>query len=262
MYARDDFESMVLSLAKNISIQAVAKMYVGLLVVDPGESGAYSEISYTGYTRREITFTEPTPGTGSHSIQNTAIITFPECHESAGTVTHIGIFGSPNPNTGTMYLYGDLDEDIVVNSGVSPVFQAGSIKYTLSGKIGSTWRTRILNFFRGNPITGFVPYFGCANADIETAGGTEFTSGSYARVQIPFSTPAPLDSGGAMEIHNSSAIVTPYATAQWGEWYNTIVFDASSGGNIFYSSPRSQRNTIYKGGACGYEEGNLVLTLN
>lgn len=263
MYARDDFERMILNLANNTSINAISQVYVGLLLGNPGDSGAYTEISYTGYTRQAITFTEPTAGTGSHSIQNSATITFPESQETASRVTHIGIFTSANMNTGTMLLYGELQDAIDVTAGVSPIFQEGSIKYTLSGKIGSTWRVRILNVLRGSGCTGFNAYFGCASGDVE-AGGSEFSGNGYSRVQIPFTAPANLDSSTSspMAINNNAAIVTPYATAQWGNWVYTVVYDAQSGGNPFYSSRRTTENMIYKGGACGYDAGDLILTLD
>lgn len=265
MYARDDFERMILNLAKGISINIIpAQLYVGLLLGNPGDNGSYTEISYTGYARQLITFTEPTAGTGSHSIQNQNTITFPKSHETASRVTHIGIFTNPNANTGTMLLYGDLDEDIEVTSGVSPIFHEGNIKYTLSGKIGSTWRVRILNTLRGSTATGFTPYFACASGDVES-GGTEFSGNGYQRVPITFSTPANIDasiSQSPMAISNSAAIVTPYATAQWGNWSHTVVYDAAIGGYPFYLSARAQSNMIYKGGACGYDTGDLILTLN
>jgi hypothetical protein len=261
MYARDFFEQKILGLANGTSILAnTTGFYVALLLSNPGDNGSYTEIGYTGYARQQINFTEPAAATGAHSIQNSEIITFPESTETAGTVTHIGIFDSPNVNTGNMWLYGELDDAISVISGVSPIFQIGSIKYTLSGKMSSTWRARILNILRGNGCTGFTPYFGCANGDVES-GGSEFSGNGYARVAIPFTTPANLDSG-AMAIHNNAAIVTPYATAQWGTWSHTVVYDAPTGGNPFYLSARAQSNVIYKGGACGYDEGDLILTIN
>lgn len=262
MYARDFFEDLILRLVQGTSIIAPQKMYVALLLGNPGDNGQYTEISYSGYARQEITFTEPTSASGAHSVQNQSTITFPESLESAGTVTHIGIFGnSPNAGTGDMYLYGELDDAISVISGVSPIFQEGSIKYTLSGKISSVYRQRILNVLRGTGITGFTPYFGCASGDVES-GGTEFSGNGYSRVQIPFTAPVALSNSDAMAISNSAAIVTPYATAQWGTWSHTIVYDAQTGGNPFYLSARTQQNTIYKGGACGYDEGDLILTLN
>ena len=258
MYARDYFESAILGLANGNSITAPAKMYVALLLNNPGDSGAATEISYSGYQRQEIAFSAPAAASGAHSIENEAIITFPESTESAGTVSYIGIYDSLSG--GNMWLYGQLDDAIAVTSGVSPVFQPGSIKYTLSGKMSSVYRVRILNALRSTSCTGFSPYLGCASGDVE-AGGAEFTGNGYARVPIVFTAPDNLDSG-AMAIHNNTDVVTPYATAQWGTWSHTIVYDAQTGGNPFYLSARNQSNVIYKGGACGYREGDLILTIN
>lgn len=258
MYARDYFESAILGLANGNSITAPSKMYVALLLNNPGDSGTATEISYSGYARQEVSFTAPAAASGSHSIQNDAKITFAESSESAGTVTHIGIYDSASG--GNMWLYGQLDDAIAVTSGVSPVFQIGAIKYTLSGKMSSTYRAKVLNTMRGTNCSGFTPYLGCASGDIES-GGSEFTGGSYARTSITFTTPANLDSG-AMAINNSATVVSPTATAQWGTWSHTVIYDASTGGNPFYLSARNQSNVIYKGGACGYNAGDLVLTIN
>lgn len=260
MYARDYFESLILGLAKGTSIVAPSQMYVALLLNNPGDNGSATEISYNGYQRQAIDFSEPAAGAGSHSIENSDLIIFDEATESAGLVSYIGIYDSLT--AGNMWLYGQLTDSINVISGVSPIFQAGSIRYTLSGKMSSVYRARVLNLLNGYGITGFTPYLGCASGDVDS-GGSEFSVANtgYARVEIPFSTPANLESG-AMAIHNTASIVTPYATANWGNWSHTVVYDAASGGNPFYISARSQSNAIYKGGACGYDEGNLVLTIN
>ena len=258
MYARDYFESFILGLANGNSITAPTKMYVALLLNNPGDSGAATEISYSGYQRQEITFSAPAAASGAHSIENEAIITFPASGESAGTVSHIGIYDSLSG--GNMWLYGQLEDAITVTSGVSPIFQPGNIRYTLSGKMSAVYRVRVLNVLRKTNCEGFTAYLGCANGDVE-AGASEFNGNGYARVPITFTSPDNIDSG-AMAIHNNADVVTPYATAQWGNWSHTIIYDAQTGGNPFYLSARNQSNVIYKGGACGYREGDLILTIN
>lgn len=265
MYARDFFETAILNLANNQTISHPSKMYVALLYSNPGESGAYAEVNYQGYARQEISFSAPVSGTGSHYIQNSEMITFAESTETAQTATHIGIFDNANSNTGNMWLYGALDQTIAITPGVSPIFQIGSIKFTLSGKISSAYRVKILNTLRGEDgedCAGFIPYFGCAIGDIDVSVNNEFSGTNYSRVQISFSTPDNLSSG-AMAIHNTDTFATDYAGSNWGSWAYTVVFDNStvgSGGAFYYSSRTP--NNIYKGGACGYNAGDLVLTIN
>ena len=259
MYATNYFEDKILKLAKGVTLSGYAAVYVGLFKNNPGESGSGTEIMYTGYVRKLITFSTPAPGTGSHSIDNTNLIVFDESHENAGTVTYIGIMDSLSG--GNMLLYGKLDEDILVNNGVSPNIQIGAVRFTLSRKISAYYRVAVLNVLRGTTgINGFNPFFGCASGDVEGTGA-EFNGNGYLRTAVTFSTPAE-QASGVMSIQNETAVVSPIATAQWGSWSHTVVYDAETGGNVFFSTARSQSNTIYKGGNCGYNAGKLVLTVN
>jgi hypothetical protein len=90
--------------------------------------------------------------------------------------------------------------------------------------------------------------------------GTEVSGGSYARRAVTFS--APTAEGGKQTIKNSSEIVFPTATGNWGTITHVGIRDAATGGNLLYygavDNPRSiQTNDILK-----FPAGSLALNLS
>jgi len=90
--------------------------------------------------------------------------------------------------------------------------------------------------------------------------GTEVSGGGYQRMQITFS--APVTENGKKTIKNSSDIVYPMATANWGTISHVGIRDAATGGNLLYygavDNPRSiQTNDILK-----FPAGSLALNLS
>ena len=75
-------------------------------------------------------------------------------------------------------------------------------------------------------------YLGLFTADPgEATGGTEVSGGSYARQAVAFNAA----SAGATE--NTSEIVFPVATADWGTIGWVVIFDVVSGGNRIWHGP-------------------------
>ena len=77
MYACDYLETGFLNVLRGVTFAAPTKVYLALFLNDPGDSGtAGTEISYAGYARMEIAFSEPAVSNGGIGIQNLSDITF------------------------------------------------------------------------------------------------------------------------------------------------------------------------------------------
>jgi hypothetical protein len=107
------------------------------------------------------------------------------------------------------------------------------------------------------PTAIHVALFTAAPSD--TGGGTEVTGGSYARVAL-----APLfsnwkgtggevtaaDSAGTTGTTSNNATITFAApTANWGLVTHFALFDASSGGNMFFYGALTQSKNVNNGDA-------------
>ena len=258
MYASTYFENLMLGLLKGSSIGANSTFYLGLFLSNPGENGTSgTEITYTNYARKAIGFTAPaTSGTGK-MIQNDQLIDFAEANSSAGTVTYVGVFDSLT--SGNMYLYGALDQPLVVQSGVAPVFRAGSVKWIWTGNMSDYYRSAVMNVMRGQSVSGFTPYVALYNGDPNTSG-QELSGGNYARFSVTFTNPTTL-SGGSM-VQNNNDIISAISTSNWGTMTHVALYDASTGGNMFASMSLGRSYSVPMGTAVGFHTGDLQFTIS
>lgn len=265
MYASNYLETAIINLMRGTAMQAPAGLYAGLFLSDPTDSGtAGTEVSYTGYARQPVTFQMD----GTSSIQNSAQITFPEASASVGSpVTHIGIFDSLTGTSGSahMWLYGRLTTSLTIQATVSPVFRVGSIKWTLNGNLSTTYKQNILNVIRGytSSLASFTPYVGLCNGN-PAEGGTEFSGNDYERIQVAFTQPTTdSDSATAAMTSNSADISSPNpASGYWGILNYAGIYNAQTGGQLFFSAPLSTSYSMNEGSVAGFRAGQLTFSVN
>ena len=259
MYASNYFEDKMLNLLKGQSITAPANLYLALFLSNPSDTGtAGTEISYSSYARQAITFSAPAASGAGLMMQNSASISFPESSSSAGTVTYVGVFDSLSG--GNMWLYGQLDTSLTVQSGVSPVFRAGSVKWIWSGNLTTYYRTAIMNTLRGTNCSGFSPYIAFCNGD-PTGAGSEFSGNNYARTAVTFTTPAQQPSGTDLT-QNSAEVISPVSTGAWGTLTHVAICDASTAGNYFAVQSAGSSYNVPTGTAIGFHAGDLQFNVN
>lgn len=260
MYASNYFETAMLNLMRSQSITAPAKMYLALYLSNPGDDNTDgTEISYTGYARQEITFSVPAAEGAGLSMQNTAMISFPESTTSTGSnVTHVAVFDSLIG--GNMWLYGQLDTPLNVQAGVSPVFREGSVKWIWSGNFSTYYRTSVMNTLRGTNCSGFTPYIGLCNGD-PTGSGSEFSGNSYARIAVTMSAPAQQVNGTALS-QNTADVISSVSTGNWGTLNTVAIYDASSDGNAYAVIPLGTSYSIPVGSSVGFHAGDLQMNVN
>lgn len=253
-------ETTVLNTARNITAQAPVKVYVGLFLSDPTETGtAGTEAAYTGYARQEITLSTPAADGNNVSCSNTNQIVFPTPDQAAGTVTHAAIFNASSG--GDVLIYKQLDDPIVLTAEISPRFGVGKIVLSLSGgNMDPTFKTSILNYLRGQNILGFSPYLALYDGD-PTASGTELSGTNYARLELTFDTPTEQVSG-QMQISNTNSAESSPAVSNWGSWAYGVIMTALTGGSRFYYKANLASYVMNNGAQAYIQPASVKVSIN
>lgn len=92
-------------------------------------------------------------------------------------------------------------------------------------------------------------------APTDAGGGTEVSGGAYARQLVSFTVSASTAS-------NTSQIMFPMATSQWGTVVAIGVFDSITGGNLLYYGNAAVSKLIDTGDTMVINAGNLIITLD
>ncbi len=244
MYATNYLENAVLNAMRNISFSAPSNSYVALFLSNPTDTGtAGTEVSYAGYARKQIEFSAPAVSGAAMSIKNTQQITFAESPVAAGTATYIGLMDSVIG--GNMLAYGQLTEELVIHEGYAPVLLAGEVEFTSSGNMSNAFKTKFLNIFRGQNLSGFEPYFALYNGNPE-AGGAELSGDNYARVKLDMTAPAEAESGQNY-IENSAAVNFNRPSSGWGTYNYSVIYNAAASGEPVWGKEFSPAREIKKG---------------
>lgn len=248
-----------LNVMRNISFPAPQRVWVGLFLTSPGESGIEgTEISYNGYTRMEVTFSPPILESSMIVMRNNHEIIFPESPINAGTARHIGIFDSPIPGSGNMYAYGNLEQDLVVTVGKSPVLLLNQMSFALSGQISNAYMIRLLNVIRGVTLTGVNSFHSLWNGDPES-GGSELSDLNYERPKVIFSVPP---QQGDSFISNSEFFAYNRPTLSLGNWSNSAIMDSQTSGEPIWKMQRPSPGIVPAGELIFFNPGNLVVRVN
>lgn len=259
MYASNYLEAAVLNAMRGQTFTAPSAVYVALYLSDPGEAGTSgTEVSYSGYQRQTVTFSEPATEAGGIGFKNISQITFPTPEQAAGTIQWIAIMDSQVG--GNQLCRAELTEPLTIGAGEPPVFLPGDIFFYLTGNFSKAFKTRILNTFRGTSLAGFTPHFALYNGDPES-GGSELSGDNYARVSLAFSSPAEQESGQLM-IQTSKASSFNRPTTDWGNWSYSAIYDAASSGNPIATVKRATAKDIKRGYMPTIAAGAVKIGLN
>lgn len=259
MYACDYLETNFLNSLRGVTFTAPAKCYLALYLNNPGESGLLgTEISYEGYTRMEIVFSEPAPTNGGIGIKNLSDITFAVPPNAAGTVTHIGIMDSIVG--GNMLARSELTESLVIGANEPPVFLAGDVLFYLTGDMSVTYKTRLLNLFRGTSLPGVVPCFSLWNGSPEQTG-SELSGDNYSRPLITFSAPSE-QASGQLIITNSTTVAFERPSTAWGTWTHSAIYSSASGGEPIYIQALTEPIVLKRGYMPVIDPGALKVGVN
>jgi hypothetical protein len=98
-------------------------------------------------------------------------------------------------------------------------------------------------------------------AGSDSAGGTEVSGGSYARIDSNGLWAAPV-SGSPSSVANNATITFPTASGSWGTVVAFALYDAVSGGNRYAWGDLTVNKAVGSGDTASYASGALVLTLD
>lgn len=106
--------------------------YVALHTADPGDAGTQStsEASYTGYARVAVARTAGGWTVSGNQVSNTATVQFGECTAGSAVVTHFSV-GLLSAGAGDILYSGALDATRSVSSGITPLFNPGTLTGTV-----------------------------------------------------------------------------------------------------------------------------------
>ena len=258
MYFTNYVENKILNTFKGVTFTSIAKIYLELLTSKPADDGSgASPVSYTGYGRKQITFSTPADMSGNIGFQNAEEVSFAQADTDSGTVTWIALYDSESG--GNMLLYAPLDTPKVIRTGTAPVLRVGEVKFWITGGFSKSFKTAILNVFRGTSLAGFTPYLTLFNGSPED-GGSELIGGNFARQPITFSTPAQASTGQG-QISNTAEVSFPIATVNLGTYNFDVIYDAASAGNlILFNQGTSDSYSV--GDMSRYPIGSIVISAN
>ena len=103
------------------------------------------------------------------------------------------------------------------------------------------------------PTAWYLALYTAAPSD--AGGGTEVSTGGYARQAITFSAA----SGGATS--NTADVSFTAAGADYGTVTHVGVFDASTAGNLLWHGAMTASKTVQDGDTITFATGNIDLTL-
>ena len=106
--------------------------YVALHTADPGDAGTQStsEAGYTGYARVAVARTAGGWTVSGNQVSNTATVQFGECTAGSAVVTHFSV-GLLSAGAGDILYSGALDATRSVSSGITPLFNPGTLTGTV-----------------------------------------------------------------------------------------------------------------------------------
>lgn len=259
MYASNYLEAAVLNAFRGQTFTAPSAVYVALYLSDPGETGTSgTEVSYSGYQRQVVTFSEPAAEAGGIGIKNVSQITFPTPEQAAGTIQWVAIMDSQVG--GNQLCRSELTRYLTIGEKEPPVFLPGDISFYATGNFSKSFKTRFLNTLRGVSLAGFIPYYSLFNGDPEN-GGSELSGDNYTRVPLSFAAPSEQESGQLL-ISNNTLASFNYPTTDWGHWSYSAIYDASTSGNPVSIVKRTIEKDILIGYMPTISPGAIKIGLN
>ncbi|MBP6564001.1 MAG: hypothetical protein KA200_00150 [Burkholderiales bacterium] len=102
--------------------------YISLHSDDPGEAGSQttSEVNYTSYARVAVARSGAGFSRTGSTIENAALVQFPQCTGGSSTATHFGI-GTDSSGAGNLIFKGALTSSLAISNGIQPQFAAGAL---------------------------------------------------------------------------------------------------------------------------------------
>ena len=223
-----------------------------------------TEISVGQYARVQMTAGWTiAAAAGVTTAKNTGAITFPTQTSNPYTPTHFGVFNAST--SGQLLYHGSVSPSNPVGINDTPSFAATSIELEGKGAFSDYLELEnmkhVLNNDEGNSIKPASTYVALFTADPDDTGASgEVSGGSYARQEI--TADWTLDgTGGVWTAKNASEVDFGTATANWGnvDWFG--VFDALTGGSLFYHAQLDNLKNVNNGDSAKFGISPSALSI-
>lgn len=259
MYLTNYGERAFLNTFLGITWTAPAKIYIGLFLSNPTDTGIGGvEVTYAGYQRQIVSFGEPVSVLKNTSIKNTNGISFEKSNREVGTITFAGFYDAQIG--GNMIAYAQLTESMTVGVDEAPTILVGEITLSLTQDLSSAYKKKILNLFRGLSIAGFTPHMALFKGDPDV-GGAEITGSQYVRQLLKFTTPAE-GLTGYSEISLNEQVMFAKPPEEWGLMDHLVIYDKLTNGEPVFIKQRTSEINLKKGHTVIFQSGSIKLSVN
>lgn len=254
------FERMILNTMLGVTASAPSKVYVGLFLSSPTESGVEgTEVNYVNYKRQPLSLSAPAINGTTVSASNTEELTFAVPDVAIGDVTYVAVLDAETG--GNVLVYAAIPNPIGLTPETQPKFMIGDFVLTMAGgNMTPHFKSRVLNLLRGTSIAGFSPHLALFEGD-PTQSGAELSGAGYNRLPLVFSEPEEQTSG-QMTTSNTNATATEAATSNWGKWTHGVIMDSASGGNGVWYRANSGSYSMNNGARANVSAGAIVIGIN
>ena len=114
-----------------LSANLAGTLYLALFSTNPGANGSGTEISYSGYARKPITWGSPSINGALGEIKNTNLIEFTTVPSATGLIAGYAAIMTALTGGNIVY-YGALGANYPLMQGVKPTVPIGSLTVTES----------------------------------------------------------------------------------------------------------------------------------
>jgi len=133
----------------------------------------------------------------------------------------------------------------------------------MAGNAGTYLQSARLSVVKGTnhpaaPANLYLALYTVAPANDGTSG-TEVSGGSYARQAIASSGWSAISGASPSQISNSGVIAFPTATAAWGTIVAWALWDALTGGHLWYTQMLVSSKTIGNTDSMSFAAGSIPL---
>jgi len=239
-------------------------VYLALLTAtadDTDTGSTITEATYTGYSRKAITF----GAAASRVITQNALVTFDACTAGSSTCTHYALCDAST--AGNMLAWGALSASQEVVSGNTPSVASGQTTVTFStGGVSDYLANALLDhLFRNTTYTQPTVYAGLATATISDAStGASITevanANGYDREAVATWDAA---SGGA-SANTGTITFGPPSGGAWGTVTSSFLADSltEGAGNILFYANDTTDQAVADGDTVTYAAGAWDVTLD
>lgn len=245
-------------------------IYIALYLSNPGDYDTGTEMSGSGYARKEapaFTVSGSLASIGSYT-------SFAPASGSWGWITHYGIKNSLT--SGSLLFYGELRNQTIpggtytsasryIRGGDSFAVHSGSLVICIAGAYSNYLAGELLDHILNNnayasPGTDVYAALYTTLPDANDSGGTEVSGTGYTRKKISGSSWTAPTQGYTYNVE--PLVFTTSAPDIWGTIEGICLRDAASGGNILFRGGILPPSNILSGDSFKFDAGNLTVVIS